>query len=539
MIQRPALAGLAWAALPVAAYFIVLQRLWFNAPILDDYDAVIWWPLKMADAKSLGEWLTLIVQQHNEHRIVVVRFAAWLMVEAGRLDFRVLMLLGNLTLVGFFLLAWLEFRREVAAPIFAAAALLLFQWSYYEASLMASAALPNIGAVAFSLMSLFFALRGGAASAGACVFFALLAVGSQASGLLALPVAAAGCWLAGRRKRALVFAAVAAVLWGAYFINYYKPGGHPPLSAAFLHPVDAVHLFLGILGGMSPWASAIPGTILAVAIGWLASRRLWRKHPTAALWIAYILLAAASVTVGRVGFGVLHAPRYAIYSSCLAVVVLLSVCALVRLENRAMVAAAIAWCLVASLLASWMNWPQVRQYSASGHALAKIVEVEGGGGAAQYTGVVYPVYAQARHQLVVSEQRGLYVPAGRTSVHAATVRVNASGALPARFAGTVDEVRAEGTHVYLKGWTDLNAMLAGRAFAIHGSPPALRGSVSAVERADIVKAHGPALYLSGFEMDLEYGSPGEAREAAESLCVSVDAPGAPPTTVQRGACGRR
>ena len=529
---------IAWIAAPLAVYLFVLQRLWFNVPIWDDYDAVMWWPLKMLDAKSLTEWLGLVVEQHNEHRIAVVRIAAWAMIKAGRLDFRVLVLLGNLTLVGFLFLAYLEFRRDVAAPIFAAAAFLMFQWSYYEASLMASAALPNIGVAVFSLACLFFALREGAAAAIACVFFALLAAGSQANGLLALPVAAVGCALAGRRKRALVFAAVAAALWSVYFIDYHKPGGHPSVLAGFSDPIGAVHLFLIVLGGMASWGSAIPGAALVVAIAWLAKRKLWREHPTAALWIAYILLSAAAVTAGRVGFGVFHSSRYAIYSTCLAVVVLLSVCALTRLTNRAMIAAAIAWCVVASLLASWMSWPRAHQYSVNAKSLMKIVPVEGQTGMATYVGVLFPTYPHARHQLVDAEQRRLYDVPRQWRVYTSTVRVNASDPLPARIAGNVDEVRVKGPRLYVKGWTDVTPDYAARVFAIHGAPPASQGRVAVARRDDVVKAYGAEeLTLSGFEMELDYGSPEEARAAAATLCVSVNDLIAVPATLVRAGCG--
>jgi hypothetical protein len=528
---------LAWIAVPLAAYFLILQRLWFNAPIWDDYDALLWWPIKMMDAKSVWDWLTIVVQQHNEHRIAVVRIAAWAMAMAGHIDFRVLTLLGNLTLVGFFCLAWLEFRHDVAAPVFCAAALLMFQWSYFEASLMASAALPNIGVVMFSLASLFFALRGRAGGAAACIALSILAVGSQASGLLALPVAAAGAFLAGRRSRALAFALAAAALWGAYFVNYYKPGGHPSMVAAFLHPIDAAHLFLVVVGGMSSWASAVPGAALLASIAWLARRRLWREHPTAMLWIAYLLLAAAAITVGRAGFGVIYASRYAIYSTSLAVVVLLSICATTRLANRAMIAALIAWCFAASLVASWMAWPAIRGYVGSANTLTRVVTVEGETGWPLFLGVRYPVYAHARHQLMDAENRRIYEPPHKILVHSTSVRVDPSARLAPQLGGNVDEVRAEGTRVLLKGWSDIPPQQEGRVLTVHGSPATAKTRLSIIQRDDVVAALGaPTLMLSGFELELDYGSPEEARRAAETLCLTAEAPGIPARTLARPGC---
>src|SRR5688572_7419312 len=310
--------SLAWAAVPLLVYLVVLSRLWANAPVWDDYGTVLDTLTRMSDSKSAREWLALLVHQHNEHRIFTVRLVTRA-VEAlpGPLDFRLLVLLGNAAFVGVFLLAWAQFRESLVGPVVAAAAFVMFQLSYYEAGLWASGGLTNMGAIFFSFAALAVALRPGARAAAACLALATLAIGCSASGLLVLPIAAAGAALQRRTARAAVFAGVAALLWLLYFQGYVKPLHHPSPTVAFSVPLDTMRLFLIVLGSIVPgrdeaqWA----GAVLLGAVAALAWKGAWRPHPVAMLWIAFLLLSAAAAAAGRVGFGVFYASRYAIYST--------------------------------------------------------------------------------------------------------------------------------------------------------------------------------------------------------------------------------
>ena len=148
--MTPSRAGLAWAAPALALFFLVLARLWFNAPVWDDYDAILDCVMRMKDAASGTQWLAIVVAQHNEHRIAVVRLAAGRSGRRRAYRFphagprrRPHARSGQPPAP-----AMAEFRdRLAAALLFAAAAFLLLQWSYFEATLMASAALANIALV--------------------------------------------------------------------------------------------------------------------------------------------------------------------------------------------------------------------------------------------------------------------------------------------------------------------------------------------------------------------------------------------------------
>jgi hypothetical protein len=92
---RP-LATLLWTSVPCLLYLLVLRHLWFNAPVWDDYDAVLNSILVLQDAQSPREWFIQFVNQHNEHRIAFARANALAMVAIlGKVDFRVLVSSSN------------------------------------------------------------------------------------------------------------------------------------------------------------------------------------------------------------------------------------------------------------------------------------------------------------------------------------------------------------------------------------------------------------------------------------------------------------
>lgn len=526
--------GVAWVAIPVAIHFALLARFWFDAPVLDDYDCILDSMGRMAAAKSLPEWFGILFSLQNEHRLAGTRLMpqllAWV---TGGLDFRVLMLLGTLFMLGTFAFLWSEFREEASGPVAAAAAFLLLQWSYNEAFLMASAATAHLGVVFFSFAALYFALQPGRAAAALCVAGGILATYSQANGLFVLPLAAVACLVLGQRRRAAVFLAVAIALWALYFHGYSRPPNHPSVLTAFENPVRTFQLFLIIIGGVGPSLpiSQLVGATLLVILAWATAMGLWRRHPTVFLWIAFVLVSAATVAAARVGFGLFYGSRYSVNAALLMAMLVFSAHSLTRPWRPRYDLAAMGAAAVLAAAITIVALPQMRERSFRGQLL---VETDPATSGTRFAGVHHPGREHGARILEMAASHGWYEPRRPALSPPTVTRLDA---VPGGLAGNgvMDSVKAEGRTVRLHGWSGVPADVPGRAFLLH---PAEGGENLRVERLeareDVAVALGrPEALLSGFRIALDYPDEALAREAAARLCVYVEAPGHPLARIDR------
>jgi len=93
--------------------------------------------------------------------------------------------------------------------------------------------------------------------------------------------------------------------------------------------------------------------------------------------------------------------------------------------------------------------------------------------------------------------------------------------------------------VIASGWTDLTATMPGRSFTAHAPEAPRATSLTLVPRTDVATYTGvSALLFSGFRWEGQYDSEEQARRAAGSLCLLVEAPGYGPTALPgNNTCG--
>jgi hypothetical protein len=381
-----------------------------------------------------------------------------------------------------------------------------------------------MGVVFFAFAALYLAQKDGAVAVAATLILGIVAVGVQATGLFAMPLVAVLWALRGRRARAVVAAACAAALWALYFTDYVRPGSHPSIFAALSRPLETVYLFFVIVGGIFPGRAygVAAAVALLLALGWALRRGLWKVSPTAVAWLAFIFLSVAATTVGRVGFGVHHASRYAILSSCLAMIALLALAALARpmtAREAFRVAAAGALVSVVITLASWFH---ASEYSFRARLLAKVVASDPDVRAAPYFGALYPDLVRANRILADAGKRGLWT-AREQVVLPTTVTTAASFAQDAPAAGVLDRVVQEGTRLRITGWSHIPATLPGRTLTLGGAGSPIRLAMTLQERLDVAeRTRVASLLFSGFTLEVDYASTDEAARAAASLCVLGD-----------------
>ena len=120
--------------LPIGIFFAVFFRFTVNAPINDDFSAILAFINSYITTPSYGGKLKLMLDQANEHRIVYDR--VWTIISYKifhAVNFNFLSLIGNLSLVGIAILFFNKFRR-LGKPLylFIPVTVLLFNFASWE-----------------------------------------------------------------------------------------------------------------------------------------------------------------------------------------------------------------------------------------------------------------------------------------------------------------------------------------------------------------------------------------------------------------------
>ena len=99
--------------LPIGIFFAVFFRFTVNAPINDDFSAILAFINSYISTPSFEHKMKLLLEQANEHRIVYDRI--WTIISYKvfhAINFNFLSLIGNLSLVGIAILYFNKFRRR-------------------------------------------------------------------------------------------------------------------------------------------------------------------------------------------------------------------------------------------------------------------------------------------------------------------------------------------------------------------------------------------------------------------------------------------
>lgn len=325
--------------LPATLFYGVLFHNLVNLPLLDDYDALLEFVNRLAQAKGAGaKFLWLLAAQHNEYKLIWVHGLALAQVELlGHVNFAQLCVVGDIAVLVLAFLLWSMFlpeERDLARRLafFVPVAWLLFQLGYCDTLNWAMASLQNIWTIVFSLAAIQCVLRPARrAYAGALILY-MLAISASGNGFLLLP--AGLIVLISRRQwwRCMGWLAVTGVSAAAYAYRYnvMSSQSNPHLSvfSTLLHlRPDYVVVFLGNAGAVmgatstSIWICMTLGAVLLLIFCWLAWRGYALRNPAIACSVLFILLTAIGVAGMRSDFGLIQSlsSRYAIYGALLAI----------------------------------------------------------------------------------------------------------------------------------------------------------------------------------------------------------------------------
>ncbi len=309
--------------LPVVLYFSWVNRFAVNVPQWDDF-AVLASVRRLRESTTAGEWLHHLLDFHNEHRLVYTRLVAWSVsrLSGGPVDFRVLIALGNASLLGLLALFGAGFREtRLPALAWLPVPFLLLHLQYFENTFFAMAALQNLTVWLWAGLALWHLSRATYPCYALALFFAALTTGTSGNGLLVFPVGAVV--LLGQKKWGC--AAVWLGCFGLLAALYLQRLGGSPQR---IDPSSFGRAFLGYLGaagGMSngSWLPVLLGACLLGGVG-LAGWQIVRREGGAfwfrpeAAWLVlfgFVVLTAVAIALRRPPADVLSVPRYKIGSA--------------------------------------------------------------------------------------------------------------------------------------------------------------------------------------------------------------------------------
>lgn len=334
----------AWVAVAtlLALHFARLARFAVDWPFHDDFTQILAVPGYLAQMPSLTERLQYVCSLSIEHRIATLRLAGWFgSLLPGGLDFRLLIVLGNVLGVVAGAILVVLFPRPQRAMAALVAALLLTSATHYGAQYWATGALQHFGVSAYVMVALLSVDRGRTMVAATA---ALAAAFTAANGLMVVPAAVLLLALAGRRREAVVWAIAGAALFALYFIGYETPAGRMSVADVLRDPLRLAVFGLAALGGIGD--TYVPSVMLGgtIAAAWLALlvTGAWRRVPPIVVAsMLFFALTCAAIALGRAALGAeaVTMSRYRVYS---AAAILLTLAALLPLARPMQGASALA-----------------------------------------------------------------------------------------------------------------------------------------------------------------------------------------------------
>jgi hypothetical protein len=316
---------------PPLLFFGMFFRYMVDVPINDDYMAILDFLNNWIGAEPLAAKAELLFSQHNEHRIVYDRIITLAFYFIGiPVNFFWLALIGNLSLVGIFLIFLKQLRRINSNLLYVVPlGVLCFNLGFYENITFAMASLSNFTVYLFSLLSIHFITKT-KINRNDVIFslvFLILAVFTQAGGLFLIPVTI--LVLLYRRQRPLLFwhAIVCAMVVTAYFYSY-KAFVAPDTDIVYDAANPVIFLF-AVLGNawnyflvfqnpkVSLNATIAIGVVLLLAYGYILKSGYYKKNLFVVSVLTLMLFTAFGITIGRsqLGMDSAVASRYRICSA--------------------------------------------------------------------------------------------------------------------------------------------------------------------------------------------------------------------------------
>ncbi|MCG6553315.1 MAG: hypothetical protein L7F77_13400 [Candidatus Magnetominusculus sp. LBB02] len=326
------------AALSVGFYYLTLLRYSSNAPISDDFDAVLGFLNDFISARTFNDKIALIFLQHNEHRIVLTRlFVLANYYIMNTVNFKVLIIAGNLALIGILAVIFKAHNKR-SLVWFSPVVFILFEPQCFGTIFFAMAAIQNFYVLLFAFLSLYFMSKDGYKNFIAASAFAVIAAFTSGSGILSFIAGALTLFIQRKFRSLAVWLSLMLLTALAYLYGYVQPPDHSDIVKTLLARPGSAALHLIVLLGnilvylptltiyIPPDASVflpmlvmplMMGLILTAFFAYLTIKGYYLKNPVIYSFLVFIVLSEALTAAGRCGIGIGNAvsTRYVIMSA--------------------------------------------------------------------------------------------------------------------------------------------------------------------------------------------------------------------------------
>ncbi len=323
---------------PIAVFYFVFQKYAVNIPHWDDF-AIRNTLAQMIETESVFQKIKLLFSQHNEHRIFLTRFSAWIVyLLEGTLNLKSLMLVGIIALLGIlFLLYKVSKKYNSSLLAFVPISFIFLNVGLFENTFWGMASVQNFGVIFFAFLTFYWLVFSVENKHRHYFYFAIfscfLGVFTSSNGII-IPLIGCLVLLVQQRKTQLVvFLSSSVVLVFGFFYGFQKNPDNV-VKTDFSDVKTIIKGTLATFGSVLDSSAIAPakhldlamafGLFILIFICLFAYQVIFKKYNlserTVDLFLlaclAFISITSVGIAVARISYGIeiLMTSKYKIYS---------------------------------------------------------------------------------------------------------------------------------------------------------------------------------------------------------------------------------
>jgi len=323
---------------PIAVFYFVFQKYAVNIPHWDDF-AIRNTLAQMIETESVFQKIKLLFSQHNEHRILLTRFSAWMVyLLEGTLNLKRLMLIGIIALLGIlFLLYKVSKKYNSSLLAFVPISFIFLNVGLFENTFWGMASVQNFGVIFFAFLTFYWLVFSVENKHRHYFYFTIfscfLGVFTSSNGII-IPLIGCLVLLVQQRKTQLVvFLSSSVVLVFGFFYGFQKNPDNV-VKTDFSDVKTIIKGTLATFGSVLDSSAIAPakhldlamafGLFILIFICLFAYQVIFKKYNlserTADLFLlaclAFISITSVGIAVARISYGIeiLMTSKYKIYS---------------------------------------------------------------------------------------------------------------------------------------------------------------------------------------------------------------------------------